>query len=161
MTNNPKKPENPKSRNFKKLQSKKTSKNKLDPDPNTPSPIFDDVLEGLDLSTLPEFNTKKKIKSSRRKKTNCTFTPKKVIPKKNPKKRSKDFFLNCFNSHEKTKNPKNSLTQNLNKKVIPIASKQKTKKSKDSLTQISRKKPLKKSSKHNLGGAGSVLTILS
>lgn len=79
---------------------------------------------------------------------------------KNTKKRSKDFFLNCFNSHEKTKNPKNSLTQNLNKNVIPIASKQKTKKSKDSLTQSSRKKPLKKSSKHNLGGTGSVLTIL-
>lgn len=89
-----------------------------------------------------------------------TFKNNKHGSQKNPKKRSKGFFLNCFNSLEKTKNPKNSLTQNLNKNVIPIASKQKTKKSKDSLTQSSRKKPLKKSSKHNLRGTGSVLTIL-
>lgn len=138
MTNNPKKPWNPKSRNFKKLLSKKTLKNKLDPDTDITPPIFDNVLEGLDPFTSQKSNTKKRLPSET-----------KDFEASHNSKKPKKLIRNCFKLHEKTK-----------KSIIPILSKQKTKKDKNSLIQNSKKTSLKKPSKYKSGNSNSILSTL-
>jgi len=144
--------QNNKKNNHKKQSTKIISEHKNDFDPS----IYIGLQDDLSSVTSQEKGTFKNNKHHFLRNTKISHNSQKP-----PTKRSKDFFVNCYAKPKKTKNPKNSLTQNLNPNVIPIASNQKTNKSKDSLTQSSRKKPLKKSSKHKPRGTGPLRTILS
>lgn len=143
MTSKRKKIKNSQRQNTRKQSSKKQS---------IKIPTYEALGLGDDLSSVTS-QEKGVFKNNKHK----DFSQ---LPKKS-KKRSKGFFVNCYAKPKKTKNPKNSLTQNLNKNVIPIASKQKTKKDKDSLVQNSKKTLIKKSSKHKSGKSNPVLSIIS